>query len=141
MTANQYDYIIGLRNELMLNATFLTGEVATFIACQSALESRFGQSDICKENHNFFGMKLPVKRITTAFKEARGHAKYTSFTMSVIDYIYWLIYNGFTKSYLVDVEKFKSKLEKSNYCPSRLYISSIQSLFNSFKNYDATRKK
>lgn len=119
-------------------------EVALFIASQFALESNFGRSVIAKENCNICGMKFPKLRVTTALWENRGHAVYHTTYFCVVDYFLWLSRFDFTQRDLIDLERFKSRLEKSNYCPSILYIESIESIYdtytdlltklNSFKN-------
>lgn len=119
-------------------------EVALFIASQFALESNFGRSDIAKENCNICGMKFPKLRVTTALWENRGHAVYTANGYCVVDYFLWLSRFDFNQRDLVDLDRFKSRLQKSNYCPSPRYIESIESIYdtytdlltqlNSFKN-------
>jgi hypothetical protein len=42
-----------------------------------------------KENNNLFGMKMPEYRKTTAIGINRGHAVYSSWRESVIDYALW----------------------------------------------------
>ena len=49
-------------------------------------ESANFKSKIFKENNNLFGMKMPKRRKTMAIGINRGHAKYSSWQASVIDY-------------------------------------------------------
>lgn len=53
---------------------------------QARLETGNFTSDIFKENHNLFGMKMAEKRPTSAIGINRGHASYTNWRESVIDY-------------------------------------------------------
>lgn len=140
MTKKQFEYVDDIARQLMFVCSHMTFEVSKFIACQSALESSFGQSHIAKENHNIFGMKLPVKRITNAVKENRGHAYYLTVFNSIVDYVFWLQYNHFTQKDIADLSRFITKLEAAKYCPSASYIQTIVSLLNQFNNYDKTRK-
>ena len=107
-------------------------EVALFIASQFALESNFGRSDIAKQNCNVCGMKMPKIRITTALWENLHHAVYSTTNLCVTDYFFWLSRFDFNQRDLVDLERFKSRLEKSNYCPSFRYIESIESIYDTY---------
>ena len=49
-------------------------------------ESARFTSNIYKENHNLFGMKVPERRSTVVIGVNRGHAVYLDWKMSVIDY-------------------------------------------------------
>ncbi len=109
-----------------------SAEVALFIASQFALESNFGRSDIAKENCNICGMLLSRFRITTALWVNRGHAVYLSTLYCVIDYFLWLSRFDFNQRDLVDLECFKTRLQKSNYCPSKRYIDSIESIYDTY---------
>jgi hypothetical protein len=48
------------------------------------------KSPIYKENKNFFGMKLPTIRETTAIGENRGHAVFNSYEDSARDQLLYL---------------------------------------------------
>jgi len=56
---------------------------------QVYLETGNLQSDICTNNNNLFGMKLPRVRKTTAVGSSRGHAQYDDFVLSILDYALW----------------------------------------------------
>lgn len=56
---------------------------------QIALETGFLTSDICLNNHNLFGMRLPKIRPTTATGERKRHATYEHWTDSIRDYALW----------------------------------------------------
>lgn len=56
------------------------------VLSQARLETGNFTSDIFKENHNLFGMKVAEKRPTSAIGENRNHALYRNWKDSVIDY-------------------------------------------------------
>lgn len=56
------------------------------VLSQARLETGNFTSDIFKENHNLFGMKVAEKRPTAAIGENRGHAQYRNWKDSVVDY-------------------------------------------------------
>jgi len=56
------------------------------VLSQARLETGNFTSDIFKENHNLFGMKMAEKRPTSAIGINRGHASYANWRESVIDY-------------------------------------------------------
>jgi mannosyl-glycoprotein endo-beta-N-acetylglucosaminidase len=53
---------------------------------QARLETGNFTSEIFRENHNLFGMKMAEKRPTSAIGINRGHASYSNWKESVIDY-------------------------------------------------------
>jgi hypothetical protein len=59
------------------------------IIAQARYESRHYSSNIWKENHNLFGMKISTTRPSTAVKVNRGHASYLNWKQSVLDYAFW----------------------------------------------------
>lgn len=104
--------------------------VATFIACQSALETSYGCSHICKANLNFFGMKYPMKRLTSALLELNGHAAYPDRFCSIVDYFLYLQYNSFSVRCMDDLITFIDKLSKTKYNPDMdSYISTIKDVY------------
>lgn len=56
------------------------------VYAQALKESARFTSNIYKENHNLFGMKVPERRSTVVIGVNRGHAVYLNWKMSVIDY-------------------------------------------------------
>lgn len=105
-------------------------EVAQFVMAQSILETNHYKSNIYKKNNNLFGMKLAKTRLTTAHGENRGHAMYVNTETSLVDYMLWLTYNGFTQNTLKDLDKFKLRLINSGYCPQKDYIKRIEEIYN-----------
>lgn len=69
---------------------------------QARLETGNFTSAIFKENHNLFGMKMAELRPTSAIGINRGHALYTNWKESVIDYA---LYQSFIISRLKTVSK------------------------------------
>lgn len=69
---------------------------------QARLETGNFTSDIFKENHNLFGMKMAELRPTSAVGVNRGHALYTNWKESVVDYA---LFQSFIISRLKNVSK------------------------------------
>jgi hypothetical protein len=84
------------------------------VLSQSRLETGNFQSDIFKENHNLFGMKLAELRPTSAIGVNRGHAQYRNWKESVIDY-------ALLQSYII------AKLPSVNNEEYRTYIQKFYS--------------
>jgi hypothetical protein len=84
------------------------------VLAQARLETGNFTSDIFKENHNLFGMKLAGKRPTSALGENRGHAKYRNWKDSVVDY-------ALLQSYII------AKLPRNNNEEYRNYIQKFYS--------------
>lgn len=64
------------------------------IVAQYKLESTSGTSQVFKENHNLFGMKVAKLRPTTALGENLNHAYYKNWQDCVVDYAFWQIQNA-----------------------------------------------
>jgi hypothetical protein len=56
---------------------------------QAKLESGNYKSDVFLDNKNLFGMKQARVRINVALGTSRGHAYYSTWEDSVLDYAYW----------------------------------------------------
>jgi hypothetical protein len=84
------------------------------VLSQARLETGNFTSDIFKENHNLFGMKLAATRPTAAIGENRGHAQYRNWKDSVVDY-------ALLQSYII------AKLPKNNNESYRKYIQKFYS--------------
>ncbi|SKB51015.1 glucosaminidase domain-containing protein [Daejeonella lutea] len=56
------------------------------VLAQAILETGNFTSDIFKENHNLFGMKVAGSRPTSAIGTNRNHAQYRNWKESVVDY-------------------------------------------------------
>lgn len=70
----------------LLKAEGFNIDTAKYITAQAAHETGNFSSKIFRENNNLFGMKLPVKRKTTATGEKYGHATYENIADSVKDF-------------------------------------------------------
>ncbi len=60
---------------------------------QMKLESASGTSNIFREGNNLWGMKLPTVRPSTALGERNGHAYYSHWRQSCIDFALFMAYN------------------------------------------------
>ncbi len=91
------------------------------VFAQAVEESGHFKSEIFQENNNLFGMKMPWNRATTAIGINRGHAVYTSWRQSVIDYAF------FQMSYMRGLtrEEYLSKLSKS-YAENKKYVANLK---------------
>jgi uncharacterized FlgJ-related protein len=78
---------------------------------QARLETGNFTSAIFKENHNLFGMKMAEIRPTSAIGINRGHALYTDWKQSVIDYA---LFQSFIISKLKTVNKdsYRAHIQK-----------------------------
>ena len=56
------------------------------VLAQAIIESGNFTSKICKENHNLFGMREARLRISNNLGTKRGHAAYSNWKESVVDY-------------------------------------------------------
>ncbi len=78
---------------------------------QARLETGNFTSAIFRENHNLFGMKMAEIRPTSAIGINRGHALYTNWKQSVIDYA---LFQSFIISKLKTVSKdsYRAHIQK-----------------------------
>jgi len=109
----------------------LPPQVIPFVVSQAAFETGDFISPVFKRNRNFFGMRFPKVRETTAIKDLNGYAFYDSYNDSVKDFVLWYNYVGMPTTYTLsdyireldqrqyfeaDYKKYlagtKSKLEK-----------------------------
>ena len=93
------------------------------VFAQSILESARYTSNICIENSNLFGMKLPTQRPTTAIGENRGHAVYHNWIDSVIDLALWQEYY---LSHGYSIDNYEVFLRKFN--QNENYINTLNQL-------------
>jgi uncharacterized FlgJ-related protein len=94
------------------------------VYAQAVLETGHFKSDSFKNGNNLFGMKVAKQRPTTAIAEYLGHAKYTSWKESVMDYA---LYQSKYLSKIDSKEEYFSYLEK-NYAEDPGYIKKIKSI-------------
>ena len=110
-----------------------TKDVAIYIACQFALESKFGTSRLAKEQNNIAGMKSPKARPTTCIDNSDTFAKYSSIENCVIDYFLCLAYHKTIRFDFVSIPRFIASVMPW-YCPESDYTSKIQFIYSQFKN-------
>ena len=89
------------------------------VMAQARLETGNFTSNICRRNHNLFGMKLPKQRRTTAIGESTGHAKYSSWEKSIEDYKIW------QDTFYIEGDYYNF-LESHGYATSNTYISKLK---------------
>lgn len=87
-----------------------------FIVSVSAFETGGFRSPVLCENRNLFGMKLPIKRPTTAIGDLNrdGYAEYNTFEDSVTDFYLWQEYTNFPP-YIFSLRQFVKNMAERNY--------------------------
>ena len=98
------------------------------VFAQMRLESGNFQSDLAKNNNNFFGMKYPRQRATVAQGADRGYAYYRSWSYSVLDYAIW---QRRYASGLTEEEYLEMLSEK--YAEDKAYVKKVKSIADSIK--------
>jgi flagellum-specific peptidoglycan hydrolase FlgJ len=96
------------------------------VMAQAIMESGLGKSNLFKENHNLFGMRLARSRMTTAAESKNNFAYYNKWQDCVLDMAY------FQASYLNGInteEKYLLYLG-ANYAESPTYITKLKSVIN-----------
>ena len=84
------------------------------VLSQAILETGNFTSDIFKENHNLFGMKVAGSRPTSAIGTNRNHAQYRNWKESVVDYALFQSFiiaklpNNNKQEYRTYIQKFYS---------------------------------
>jgi len=99
---------------------------------QAILESGNFKSKIAKENNNFFGMRVPRSRKTTAVGQKSGYARYLSWKDSVKDFKLWQD-SVFKKKPNMTRSQYISYLNRI-YSETPNYISSIRLIVETNKN-------
>lgn len=84
-TASYYKDLIQAADEL----TQYEIRFQHIVLAQALHETDEFRSPICRECKNLFGMKVASRRPTTNIGKCRGHAKYESYSDSVLDYAEW----------------------------------------------------
>lgn len=111
-------------------------DIAVFVACQAALESDYGRSDLAVSHFNYFGMKYPNSRYSMALGSTdNGFSVYSSMHNCVADYMARQVYFGLKKSDLKSVEKYAQFLKKSGYCSEVYYIDNIMRIYKQYHPY------
>jgi len=98
------------------------------VYAQAMLESNNGRSKIFRESNNLFGMKLAKNRPTTAIDEQFGHAYYSTWKASVIDYALY------QSAYLRGLSKESYfKYLSQNYAEDVEYVNKLKAIINKTK--------
>lgn len=125
----------------LLAAFGFNDDVALFIACQFALESNFGTSEIALKHHNYCGMRCPLVRLSTSSNSGDGNAfwaHYNNMFDCVTDFVLCLQYHQPLSDIKVNIAAYCRFISRF-YCPERDYISKITSIYSQFKNYKNER--
>lgn len=131
----QFEFIKSIA-ELVIPFGF-TSEVANYIGCQFALESKYGMSKLARENFNFCGMKTPLVRISCACNlgSKDTFAKYHSLADCVTDFMLRHQYFKPLSYIRKQLGDYKYFLKDSCYCPEKDYIKRIDVIYQQFLNY------
>ncbi|MCK9164028.1 MAG: glucosaminidase domain-containing protein [Bacteroidales bacterium] len=110
-------------DELLTYIFELRLEHPYIVFAQAIEESGHFKSIIFEENNNLFGMKMAWNRTTTAIGINRGHAVYTSWKQSVIDYAF------FQMSYMRGLTREEYLIKLSNsYAENEQYVDNLQKI-------------
>lgn len=99
------------------------------VLAQAKLETNNFTSDIFRENHNLFGMKEASVRAHTALGTKRGHAYYSTWRQSVLDYA--LYQTAYMSDYKSETAYFTA-LGKS-YAEDKHYVALIKHIIRKAK--------
>lgn len=113
---------------------FFNGDICDFVACQFAIESNFGRSNLAIEACNHSGMKVPHRRVCNNIGSYKGFSKYLNLCQCILDYILWVFYYRPSLDDLSCVSSFMKFLERKGYCPYYGYTQSIYLLYKKYKN-------
>lgn len=96
------------------------------VIAQAEIETGHFTSQIFKENHNLFGMKVATKRPTTNKGEENGHAYYDNWRESVVDYAFY------SAQYLSDIKSEKAYLDylSQSYAEDTNYVAKIKKIIS-----------
>ena len=96
------------------------------VMAQAEIETGHFTSQIFKENHNLFGMKVATKRPTTNKGEENGHAYYENWKESVVDYAFY------SAQYLSDIKTEKEYLQylSRSYAEDTSYVYKIKNIID-----------
>lgn len=122
-------------SEFLVNEFTFQNDVADFIACQFALESDFGCSNLAKLQHNYCGMRVPFLRISTCKNFQSKHSEFACYETlydCIVDYVLCLQYHCPLRKELDNLNLFKGFIKF--YCPDRDYVSRIETIYNQFFN-------
>jgi len=93
------------------------------VFAQAVHETGHFTSNIFNENNNLFGMKMAYQRPKTAIGIKNGHAEYSNWKESVIDYALWQ--NKYAN--FLDKDDYLNYLSK-NYAEDKKYVQKLKSI-------------
>lgn len=96
---------------------------------QMKLESGHYQSNLAKENNNYFGMRHPAQRLTVSVKSKNGYAHYRNWAYSILDYALWQR----RYAYNLSEDDYLTKLSKV-YAEDKNYIEKVKKLRKNLQN-------
>lgn len=96
---------------------------------QAKIETGNFTSQVFKENHNLFGMKLPRIRTTTALGTKNNHAYYNNWLESVYDYA---MYQNYMMCNIETESEYYCKLGES-YAEDSTYATTIRATVDKMK--------
>lgn len=116
-----------------LTANGLSLITAQFAFAQAAHETGNFTSVVFLSNNNCFGMKLPVKRPTTAVKSMLGHAWYKTIEDSAKDFALYYKYVGLPVG-LQTIDQYVVGLHNKGYfeAPLAEYINGVKHWYNKY---------
>lgn len=128
MTTEQSTYIHQIYTLIARYSPFAE-EVCWFIACQFALESNFGKSDLATSSFNHCGMRKPVVRPTLALSYVTlPFAHYNSLDDCIVDYMLCITFRKPMSIDLSSVSRYIAFI-KGWYCPETDYTDKILSIY------------
>jgi flagellum-specific peptidoglycan hydrolase FlgJ len=99
------------------------------VIAQSRLETSNWQSNIFYENQNLFGMKQARSRVSLAQGTQNGHAVYSHWRESVLDYA---IYQSRYLSQIRSEEQYYQYLS-ANYAEDTNYVNKIRNIADQYR--------
>ena len=135
MSTEQLEFIKYVSKLIEYRYTNVSKEVAAFIGCQFALESKFGTSDLAVKHCNFSGMKFArVRPRTSVAINGSDFAHYQSIYTCICDYFLALAFHRVETWDFENIQRFSAAIKKW-YCPEKDYINKITSIYQQFKTY------
>lgn len=133
MEKNKIYFIQNWSNFLLEYCRIMSNDVAIYVACQFALESNFGTSNLSQTQNNISGMKRPLVRPTCSLETNGQFASYESVYHCVLDFLFCLAFHKLQQYNLDTIKHYIAATEKW-YCPERDYHSKIQFIYLQFQN-------
>ena len=111
-------------NKLIQSIEELNFKYPHIILAQSILETGHYNSKIFKENNNLFGMKEARIRLNLAKGTQHGHAYYSNWEESLMDYALW--YSNYASKCKSEEQLFK--LLDKQYAEANYYVKSLKNI-------------